>query len=78
MQNKLRQLIIIALKRNHLTRDLPIAVSIRGYQVTVSGSVPSRALHYEVINTVEAVSPHLRLESLISVDKKVSAKAAVR
>ncbi|HLA42136.1 MAG TPA: hypothetical protein VJZ27_01800 [Aggregatilineales bacterium] len=77
MQNKLRQLIIIALRRNHITRDLPIAVTIHGYDVILSGEVPSKALRYEVINTVEAVSPHLRVESRISADNEESTASVV-
>jgi hypothetical protein len=67
MQNKLRQLIISALKRNEFTTMLSLDLSVQGYKVTVSGEVENDALIYEVIATVESVSPNLRVQSRLKV-----------
>lgn len=63
MQNKLRQLVISALKRNEYTAHLPLRVSVRGYDVVISGQVASDKTAHEVLNTVKRVSPHLRVQS---------------
>jgi hypothetical protein len=63
MHNKLRQLVLSALRRNPRTARLDVSVAVRGYEVLVTGGVPSKALIGEVITTVEAVSPHLRVYS---------------
>jgi len=63
MQNKLRQLILSALRRNPRTARLNISVAVRGYEVLVTGGVPNKALIGEVVMTVEAVSPYLRVYS---------------
>ena len=67
MQNKLRQLIISALKRNEFTTMLPLELSVHGYNVIVSGEVENDALIYVVIATVESVSPNLRVQSRLKV-----------
>jgi osmotically-inducible protein OsmY len=67
MQNKLRQLITSALKRNIRTTTLTIEVSVRGYNVVVSGSVPSQEIADEVVGTIESVSPHLRVKHRMTI-----------
>ncbi|NJL94568.1 MAG: hypothetical protein HC915_13015 [Anaerolineae bacterium] len=69
MQNKLRQLIISALKRNEFTSHLPLSIKLQGYQVVVYGSVPAEELIYEVVATVESVSPYLQVRSQMQVER---------
>lgn len=75
MQNKLRQLIISALKRNPYTNELALNIQVRGYYVTVRGVVSSDKLAEEVIRTIESVSPHLRVQSGLRVLEAVPALA---
>ena len=70
MQNKLRQLVISALKRNEFTAPLPLSITINGLDVFVFGSVPVEDLVYEVVATVESVSPYLRVHSRMKVAKR--------
>lgn len=67
MQNKLRQLIISALRRNDYTADLPIQVRVVGYDVTISGYVPADFIRSEVVATIESVSPYLRIHNRLKV-----------
>lgn len=69
MQNKLHQLVMIALKRNGVTTNLPLEISMRHYQVTVSGTVSSARLVQEVIETIESVSPYLYVTSQLEVQE---------
>ncbi|KAB2903801.1 MAG: hypothetical protein KJ064_10500 [Anaerolineae bacterium] len=73
MQNKLRQLIISALKRNELTSYLPLRLSVKGYHVVVEGTVDSKSLVYEVISTIESVSPYLVVHSRLSIEHRRTA-----
>ncbi|MBZ0310368.1 MAG: hypothetical protein K8I82_30180 [Anaerolineae bacterium] len=73
MQNKLRQLIISALKRNELTSYLPLRLTVKGYHVMVEGTVDSKAMVYEVIATIESVSPYLIVHSRLSVKQRKQA-----
>jgi len=66
MQNKLHQLIISALKRNDHTHMLNLGITVKGYDVIVSGQVISQHQAYEVIQTIESVSPHLRVFSQLA------------
>jgi hypothetical protein len=67
MHAKLHQLVISALKRNHRTANLSLKVSLNGYQVTVAGEVASESLADEILTTVQAVSPMLKVRSQIKV-----------
>lgn len=73
MHNKLRQLIFIALKRNEFTARLPLRLSLRGYDVIVEGEVDSEASIYEVVATIESVSPYLRVRSRMTVSERAPA-----
>lgn len=73
MQNKLRQLIISAIKRNELTSYLPLRLSVKGYHVIVEGTVESKTLVYEVISTIESVSPYLIVHSRLQIEKRKQA-----
>lgn len=73
MQNKLRQLIISALKRNEFTSYLPLRLTVKGYHVMVEGTVDSKAMIYEVISTIESVSPYLIVHSRLSVQQRKQA-----
>ncbi len=73
MQNKIRQLIISALKRNEITSYLPLSLSVKGYHVVVEGAVDSKALVYEVISTIESVSPYLVVHSRLVVEQRKQA-----
>ena len=75
MQNKLRQLIMSALKRNVYTSSLPLVVHLVGYEVYISGKVASNQQYQEVISTVESVSPYLRVYVALQVDKAAQAVA---
>ena len=70
MQNKLRQLIVSALKRNEFTARLPLHINLKGYEVTISGAVPSEEMIFEVVVTVESVSPNLRVRSRMQITSK--------
>lgn len=70
MQNKLRQLIISALKRNEFTSHLPLHISLRGYDVVVSGVVPTDEIVCEVVATVESVSPYLQVHSEMELEQQ--------
>ena len=61
MQNKLRQLVISALKRNEQTMRLPLTIVVYGYEVVVSGQVETEAQIRETVRTIQLVSPHLRV-----------------
>lgn len=73
MQNKIRQLIISALKRNELTSYLPLRLSVKGYYVVVEGTVDSKSLVYEVISTIESVSPYLTVHSRLKIENRKQA-----
>lgn len=76
MQNKLRQLIMSALKRNEYTSSLPLVVHLVGYDVFISGRVATNQQFQEVISTVESVSPYLRVHAELEITE--SAHAAAR
>ncbi len=67
MQTKLNQLVISALKRNPQTAPLHLGVSIQGYQVVIAGEVPDTRLVDEILTTVKMVSPHLQVQSQLTV-----------
>ena len=69
MNQKLRQLVITSLKRNYHTSKLPLQISIKGYNVMVSGSVPSQKSLREAIGTIQAVSPLLNVKTNVKVLK---------
>jgi len=75
MQNKLRQLIMSALKRNVYTAELPLVVNLRGYDVHVSGKLASQKDVQEVISTVESVSPYLNVIADFIVTEEAQAAA---
>ena len=77
MQNKLRQLIVTALKRNEFTCNLPLHVSLRGYNVVVSGHVNSEDTILEVVATIESVSPYLRVHSQMRVATQKAVTSAL-
>lgn len=67
MQNKLRQLVISALMRNEVTCDLDIHLTITGYEVTISGQVPTPDHSTEAVSTIQAVSSLLRVHNRLVV-----------
>ena len=73
MQNKLRQLIISVLKRNEFTCNLPLHISLRGYEVVVSGFVTTEDEILEVIATIESVSPYLQVHNRLKARRKAKA-----
>ena len=75
MQNKLRQLIMSALKRNVYTSALPLVVHLVGYNVYISGRVASNRQIQEVVSTIESVSPYLRVHVALQVDEEAPAVA---
>ena len=70
MQNKLRQLVVSALKRNEFTANLPLQVGVRGYHVIISGNIDSDELICEVVATAESVSPYLVVHNLMKVQNR--------
>lgn len=70
MQNKLRQLVISALKRNERTTRLPLNVMVNGYEVVVSGQVDSEHLVEETVRTIQGVSPHLRVHPRLTIRRE--------
>jgi hypothetical protein len=73
MQNKLRQLIMSALKRNAYTTGLPLVVRLRGYDVHISGKLATLKDVQEVVSTVESVSPYLNVITDFIVDEEAQA-----
>ena len=63
----LHHLIVRALKRNTFTADLPIDVRVVGEDVMLYGMVTHEDLIPEVVATVEAVAPFLRVHSHLRV-----------
>jgi hypothetical protein len=70
MHTKLRQLVISALKRNDQTAKLPLTISLKHYQVVVSGEVASDKTAQEVVNTIESVSPYLQVQSRLTIAER--------
>ena len=66
-QRALHHLIVRALKRNTFTADEPITVVLRGSTVLLQGTVSDPDLIPEVVATVEAVAPFLRVYSRLRV-----------
>jgi|GEM_PF-4167095 len=67
MQNKLHQLVILALKRNSATAELQLDISMRGNHVIIRGYIYSDRLAQEVVDTVESVSPYLKVTSELTI-----------
>jgi hypothetical protein len=73
MHSKLHQLVISALKRNYHTAHLSLTVSLRGYQVNVTGEVASETTVNEVIRTIQSVSPMLHVHSQLKIIRQTTA-----
>lgn len=71
MQNKIKEAVEAALRRNTFTAHQPIEVEVRGRHVILNGEVNHEELVYEAIATAEAVSYQLVVHNRLSVREPV-------
>lgn len=67
MENKIRQAVEYALRRNTFTANEGINVRVQGRVVILTGFVSHEDLIYEAVATAESVSPKLRVYSGLQV-----------
>jgi osmotically-inducible protein OsmY len=72
MEQKIKLLVMAALKRNEFTANQAIRVLVKGRTVMLRGTVEQEDLIYEAVATVESISSLLRVYSQIKVAERIS------